>query len=123
MNDFNYLGVVFNFNGSFVLNNQCIIGKGLKAMHVLLQHINPKLSLQLFDAFVGSILNYGCPIWGFSKSKDIKRLHLKFCKALLGVCQSTSNAAVYGELSRVLLYINRYVQVIKYWFKVISSET
>ena len=128
VNDFNYLGVVFNFTGSFVLNNQCIIGKGLKAMHVLLQHIkrlevNPKLSLQLFDAFVGSILNYGCPIWGVSKSKDIERLHLKFCKTLLGVCQSTSNAAVYGELSRVLLYINRYVQVIKYWFKVISSET
>ena len=41
---------------------------------------------------------------------------------LLGVCQSTSNAAVYGELGRVPLYINRYVQVIKYWFKVISSE-
>ena len=35
VNDFNYLGVVFNFTGSFVLNNQCIIGKGLKAMHVL----------------------------------------------------------------------------------------
>ena len=121
VNDFNNLGVVFNFTGSFVLNNQCIIGKGLKAMHVLLQHIkrlevNPKLSLQLFDAFVGSILNYGCPIWGVSKSKDIERLHLKLCKTLLGVCQSTSNAAVYGELGLVPLYINRYVQVIKYWF-------
>ena len=40
---------------------------------------------------------------------------------LLGVCQSTSDAAVYGELGRVPLYINRYVQVIKYWFKVIIS--
>jgi len=96
-------------------------------VYVLLQHIkrlevNPKLSLQLFDAFVGSILNYGCPIWGLSKSKDIERLHLVSCKTLLGVGHSTSNAAVYGELSRVPLYINRYVQVIKYWFKVISSE-
>ena len=70
VNEFNYLGVVFNFTGSFVLNNQCIIGKGLKAMHVLLQYIkrpevNPKLSLQLFDVYVGSILNYGCPICFF----------------------------------------------------------
>ena len=44
------------------------------------------------------------------------------CKTLLGAGQSTSNAAVYGELGRVPLYINIYVQVIKYWFKVISSE-
>ena len=96
-------------------------------MHVLLQHIkrlevNPKLCLQLFNALVGPILNYGCPIWGFSNSKDIERLHLELCKTLLGAGQSTSNAAVYGELRRVPLYINRYVQVIKYWFKVISLE-
>ena len=127
MNDFNCLSVVFNFTGSFVLNNQCIIGKGLKVMHVLLQHIkrlevNPKLCLQLFNALVGPILNYGCPIWVFSNSKDIERLHLELCKTLLGAGQSTSNAAVYGELRRVPLYINRYVQVIKYWFKVISLE-
>ena len=127
LNDFNYLGVVFHFTGSFVLNNQCIIDKGLKVMYVLLQHVkrlevNPKLSLQLVDAFVESILNYAYPIWGLSKSKNIERLHLILCKTLLGAGQSTSNAAVYGELGRVPLYINRYVQVIKYWFKGISLQ-
>jgi len=30
--------------------------------------------------------------------------------------------AVYGELGRVTLFINRYVQVIKYWFKGISLQ-
>ena len=34
LNDFNYLGVVFHFTGSFVLNNQCSIDKGLKVMYV-----------------------------------------------------------------------------------------
>ena len=53
---------------------------------------------------------------------DIARLHLILCKTLLGAGQSTSNAAVYGELGRVPLYINRYVQVIKYWFKGISLQ-
>jgi hypothetical protein len=30
VNDLNYLGIVFNYTGSFVLNNQCIAGKSLK---------------------------------------------------------------------------------------------
>ena len=32
VNDFNYLGTVFHFNGSFNANEQYIAGKGLKAM-------------------------------------------------------------------------------------------
>ncbi len=39
VNDFNYLGVVFNYTGSFVLNNQTLSGKGLKAMNTLLVNI------------------------------------------------------------------------------------
>ena len=127
VNDFNYLGVVFNYTGSFVLNNQCIIGKSLKAMYVLLKNINklnvtPTVSLQLFDSFVGSILNYACPVWGFSKSKDLERVHLKFCKIILGVKQSACNDAIYGELGRYPLYINRFVHIIKYWFKLLNTD-
>jgi hypothetical protein len=38
--NFNYLGVVFNYNGSFTLNNQYVIGKGSKAMSVFSKSIN-----------------------------------------------------------------------------------
>ena len=84
VNDFNYLGVVFNYTGSFVLNNLFIYGKALKAMNVLVANsvrkyeINPKLCLQLFDAFVGSILNYGSKVWGYTKTKQFERVQLKF---------------------------------------------
>lgn len=127
VDNFNYLGVVLNYTGSFVLNNQFVVGKALKAMHILLKNINkydvpPKISLQLFDSFVGSILSYGCPVWGLSKSKEVERIHLKFCKSILGVKQSSCTAAVYGELGRYPLYINRYVQIIKYWFKAKDSK-
>ena len=108
---FNYLGVVLNYTGSFSLNNQYAVGKALKAMHVLYSNIskhfvNPKISLELFDAFVNPIINFGCQIWGFTKSKELERIRLKFCKMVLGVKQSTCNAAVYGELGRYPLYIN-----------------
>ena len=71
---------------------------------------------------MGSILNYGCQTWGFTKAKDLEKVHLKFCKLVLEVKQSTCTAAVYGELGRYPLYINRHVMLVKYWFKLLNSE-
>ena len=72
--NFNYLGVTFNYTGSFVLNNQCLKGKSLRAMYTLINNIKkhqvkPDVALSLFDSFVAPILNYASPIWGFHKSK------------------------------------------------------
>ena len=36
VNDFNYLGIVFNYTGTFILNQETLAGKGLKALNVLL---------------------------------------------------------------------------------------
>ena len=125
--NFNYLGVTFNYTRSFVLNNQCLKGKSLRAMYTLINNIKkhqvkPDVALSLFDSFVAPILNYASPIWGFHKSKELELVHLKFCKLILGVRSSTSNVAVYGEFGRLPLYINRYVQIIKYWLKIVKSD-
>lgn len=127
VSDFNYLGTVLHYNGSFSSNQQTLAGKSLKAMNVLLQQIKkldftPKTLCQLFDAFVSSTANYACEVWGNTKSKEIERIHLKFCKQILGVKLSTSNAGVYGELGRYPLYIHRSIRIIKYWFKIINSN-
>ena len=127
VNDFNYLGVVFNYTGSYTLNQQTLSGKGLKALNILLSKLRafklqPKTTCQLFDAFVGSILSYGCETWGFSKSKEIERIHLKFCKRILNVKSSTSNAGVYGELGRYPVYITRYIRIIRYWCNLLRTN-
>ena len=36
VNDFNYLGTVVNYTGTFILNNEFITGKGLNALHTLI---------------------------------------------------------------------------------------
>ena len=36
VSDFNYLGTVFNYTVSFVLNQETLAGKGLKSFNVLL---------------------------------------------------------------------------------------
>ena len=77
---------------------------------------------QLFDSFVGSIISYACEVWGFSKSKELERIHMKFCKRALGVKLSTSNAGIYGELGRYPLYVARYTRIVKYWVKILYSD-
>ncbi len=116
VSDFNYLGTVLHYNGSFLLNQQTLSGKALKAMNVLFQHVRkmdftPKTLCQLFDAFVASTANYACEVWGNTKSKEIERIHLKFLKRILGVKLSSCNAGVYGDLGRYPLYISRFARI------------
>ena len=60
-------------------------------------------------------------MWGFGKSKEIERIHLKFCKRLLNVKSSTSSNAICSELGRYPLFINRFVKIIQYWCNIVSS--
>ena len=127
MNDFYYLGTVFNHTGNFSLNQEHLVGKALKALNVLFYNckkfdLKPKILCQLFDAFIESILGYGSEIWGYTKSKELERIHLKFCKRLLNVRANTCSAAVYGELGRYPLYVTRYVRIVKFWCKLKNTD-
>ena len=76
----------------------------------------------LFDAFVLSILNYSCEVWGFYTAENIERVHRKFCKWLINVKMSTNNLSLAGEFGRFPLFIGRYVRIIKYWLNLYHSK-
>lgn len=71
---------------------------------------------------VSPVLNYSSEVWGFCKAKQIERVHLQFCKGLLGVKQSTQNNFIYGELGRVSFEVKQHYNIIRYWLKVIKSS-
>ena len=83
---------------------------------------NPKVCCQLFDSFINTDLSYACKMWGFYKSKEIERIHLKYLKSILNVKTTTFSASVYGELGCYPLSICRHVRIIKYWIKIIKTE-
>ena len=83
VDNFNYLGTGYKYNGNFASNNDFIIGKALKALNVLLYNckrypVKPNVLCQLFDAFVGSILSYSSEVWGYANQRKQKGFILNF---------------------------------------------
>ncbi len=123
-----YLGITFHFSGNFKLAQKYLYNKALGAYHGLLSNFTNverlpiRVLLKLFSSLVVPILLYGSDIWGafilgriptlevfkekmFRATSDLERLHLKFCKRILGVHSKATNLAVYGEISRAPLFI------------------
>ena len=78
--------------------------------------------MELFDKLIVPILNYGSEVWGFHDAPEIERVHLKFCKSILGVKTSVQNDFVYGELQRRPLKYARIMNILKYWLKIVHGE-
>ena len=78
--------------------------------------------LDLFEKLITPILNYGSQVWGFAQCACIERVHLQFCKRLLGVKKCTQNDFVYGELGRLNFQYVRYFIIIKYWVKIVHAN-
>jgi hypothetical protein len=78
----------------------------------------------LFYLYVLSVLNYGAEVWGYINSENTERVHKKFWKWILNVKQSTHTLALYSELGRFPLYIERHVQMVKYFLMIntVKSE-
>ena len=127
VNEFNYLGLLFNYNGKFSKTQKHAADQGRKANFALSAKLknhcfNVETQLSVFDTYVNSILNYGSEVWGLHKAPDVEKVHSSFCKTLLGVKKSTTNDLVYFELGRLPLYISRKLRIIKYWLKLRKSE-
>ena len=117
-----YYGITFTTGGSFYETQNCLAGKTQKAIFKMNKYlyrfgdISIKHRLDLLDKFIVPILCYGADVWGFIQAPAIERVHLRFLKT------STSNNLVYAELGRQTLRTNQLVQIINYWFKVLTSQ-
>ena len=127
VDSFNYLGIHFFYNGKFRTSQKTLAEQGRKAMFGILKSLsditpNTETKLYIFDKYVKSILCYACEVWGFHSANDVEKIHLNFCKKVLGVNNKATTCMVYGELGRFPLVLCRKIRILKYWAKLVSSE-
>ena len=65
---------------------------------------------------------YASEVWGIYGYEHIDKIHIKFCKNILGVRTQTPNYAVYGDLGRHSLSVIAKEKSIKFWLKVLANN-
>ena len=115
----------------------------MRAYHVLFKSFSNienspvKTLSKLFSSMILPVLLYNCEIWGpyllgktnsvdvfkskiFKLSNNVEKIHLKFCKRILGVHSKSTNLAVYAELGRMPLSIQICTRIAKFWLRIKS---
>ena len=123
---YTYLGLTFNYNGSFVKARKKLVDQAKKALYALYKKLRNislpvDLQLKLFDMLVMPILLYAVEVWGFEKLDLLEKVHLQFCKNILNVRKSTPNYMVYGELGRFPVEIIVKKRLVMFWYKLITG--
>lgn len=143
---YKYLGIVFNQNGSLQKAQEHQCKQANKASHLLRrmfrkENVQIDTALHLFDSLVNPILTYGSSIWFpynysnksidniekffescFSRNSTIEDIHIKFCRCLLGVHRKTMCIPVLAELGRFPLALRMLTQTISYWTHILQSK-
>ena len=61
------------------------------------KNMSVSVIMDLFDKYIGAILNYSCEVWGFHNARDVEQVYLSFCKRVLGEKKTTQNDFVYAN--------------------------
>ena len=122
---------VFRMNSALTSHGY---SKSIKAVrrqrNLLMSHPMPKTSLHIFDHTVKPILLYCSEIWGcyLPKSTDFNfmfdysrlssvlpcdKLHIHFCKYILGANKTSTNFAILNELGRIPFALDCFTSVFK----------
>jgi len=127
VNEYNYLGLIFNYNAKFNVAKKFLYQKGSRAMFALLKKIRKlalpmDIALKLFNNLVKPVILYGAEVWGCENYDIFEKLQLRFCKYILSVNKSTCSNMVYGELGVMPVNIDVKTRMIVYWAKLICGN-
>ena len=129
VNAYKYLGIYFSTKLSFSAACSELASKAKKALLCIMQRLrtfdNNSLGvfLKLFDSQVLPIMQYGSEIWAFESCVQCcEKVHLFALKKYLNVAMCTPNDFVYKETCRYPIYINFFVNSLRYWLRLIQMS-
>ena len=88
---------------------------------------NVPLTLKLFDSLVKPILLYASDFWGMHKQNSMnlnpcEKIHMDFCKQVLGVSETTSNFGVLIELGRDPIFLQGKKLSLNNWLRICGQN-
>ena len=139
VNEYCYLGIVFSSSGTFKAAAANITDRARRALFKLKQYdvrSNVALSLKLFDSLVMPVIRYGSEVWSIFATKGlndsnflklcdstvVEKIHVQFCKYLLGVGKKSSNAGVRAELGRHAILPELLAHSAKFWLRLCNHD-
>ena len=125
--EYEYLGIFFNFSGSFgkAINERitparkAMFGLNEKAVNLLLP---PDIHIDLFEKMIAPIFLYGCEVWGYGNVEPLEIFYRGFIKRVLGLHRSTPNCIVYGEVGKYPVIHRVYLRMISFWVKISEGK-
>ncbi len=123
-----YLGVIFQWNGKFSMAKKAAHDKATRAMYSIIQkgrkfNLPIPIMFKLFDACVLPILLYGAEVWGFENTELVERVHTKFCKLVLRTSKFTYNSMIYGETGRTPIGLVAKIRMLNYWCRLVTDKS
>ena len=142
VNNYKYLGTIISTTGTFKLNEIYLKNKGLKARYAITKSIgiDCKVStmIRLFQRMIEPILLYNCEVaqacipttWSIEKFKEkmwedreIDKVTKGFIRQILGISKKTTVMGLRAETGKLPLSVNIYTQMLKYWIRILSTES
>jgi hypothetical protein len=144
VDSFVYLGVRFynkcNLRGSIQMNKGSNLSKAKMALGAMRMRCrsmglhNVHILCKLFDSLVGSVLNYGCEVWGVYHLHDLERralwgdkgdcelVHKAFLRSTCHVFSRCPSTVLMNEVGRRPLMHAWCKQAVGWWNRIVSRD-
>ena len=128
--EYKYLGFIVTPSGEVRTGLEDLRTRAMKAfaklkstMGILFKH-NVENSMHLYNYLVKPILTYCSDFWGCiqPKKNPIEKVHLMFCKHLLGVRRQTNTDGVLLETGMIPLYLVAIKSATKNWERILQGK-
>ena len=128
VNMYRYLGFRLDEHMDFDVYAEILSNAGSRALGTIvskfksLKNITYETFTKLYNASVIPVIEYASEVWGFSKAPSIDKIQNRALRYYLGVHRFCPIPAMYGDTGWLECKYGRYVNMLKYWNRLIKMS-